>query len=215
MPLSVSDGLGAWVDDFKKSDAPQFNDKSAKERREMAIAAYISAKRGDKNEAYNNPPFTPDSPKKTVKNSDQTKQSPMSRTRALAKRARDAQKPNENTEAKVHGKEVFDKTFANRTQADNFAQKNGGRVKQLGRVFYVFKEAKEPSLKSTDYPKGTSQSAQAWKDKHAEKKKVPALKSTDYPKGTSMSATAWKKKNEDAVKESVELDEAFSAEFDK
>ena len=76
-------------------------------------------------------------------------------------------------------------------------------------------EAKEPSLKSTDYPKGTSQSAQAWKDKHAEKKKVPALKSTDYPKGTSMSATAWKKKNEDAVKESVELDEAFSAEFDK
>lgn len=57
-------------------------------------------------------------------------------------------------------------------------------------------EAKEPSLKSTDYPKGTSQSAQAFKDKFAKKKKVPALKSTDYPKGTSMSATAWKKKNE-------------------
>jgi hypothetical protein len=46
-------------------------------------------------------------------------------------------------EAKVQGKEVFDKTFANRTQADNFAQKNGGRVKQVGRVFYVFKEAPE------------------------------------------------------------------------
>ena len=179
-------------------------------------------------------------------------------------------------EAMIHGKEVFDKTFANRTQADAFAKKNSGRVKQLGRVFYVFKEApednepaspdessmatqqldfieysaeqigehiekggdfpewmqnklatvndnmqslysqidhddgeemgegKEPSLKSTDYPKGTSQSAQAWKYKHAEKKKVPALKSTDYPKGTSMSATAWKKKNEDAVKESVD-----------
>jgi hypothetical protein len=57
-------------------------------------------------------------------------------------------------------------------------------------------EAKEPSLKSTDYPKGTSQSAQTFKDKFAKKKKVPALKSTDYPKGTSMSATAWKKKNE-------------------
>lgn len=99
MPLSVSDGLGAWVDDFKKSDAPQFKGKSAKERREMAIAAYLSAKRGDKNEAYDNPPFTPDPPKKDVKNSDQTKQSPMSRARALAKKARDAQKTNENNSA--------------------------------------------------------------------------------------------------------------------
>ena len=65
-------------------------------------------------------------------------------------------------------------------------------------------EAKEPSLKSTDYPKGTSQSAQAFKDKFAKKKKVPALKSTDYPKGTSMSATAWKKKNE-SVEESKDF----------
>lgn len=46
--LKVSDGMGAWVDDFKKSDAPQFKGKSDKERREMAIAAYLSAKRGDK-----------------------------------------------------------------------------------------------------------------------------------------------------------------------
>jgi hypothetical protein len=50
-------------------------------------------------------------------------------------------------EAKVMGREVHDKTFANRTQADNFAKKNGGRVRQVGRVFYVFKddvkEAKE------------------------------------------------------------------------
>jgi hypothetical protein len=44
-------------------------------------------------------------------------------------------------EAMVRGKEVFDKTFANKTQADNFAQKNGGRVKKVGRVFYVFKES--------------------------------------------------------------------------
>lgn len=48
--LSVSDGMGAWVDDFQKSDAPQFKGKSDKERREMAIAAYLSAKRGDKKE---------------------------------------------------------------------------------------------------------------------------------------------------------------------
>ena len=48
-------------------------------------------------------------------------------------------------EMKVRGKEVFDKTFANRTQADNFAKKNGGKVKQVGRVFYVFKEEVEMS----------------------------------------------------------------------
>ena len=43
-------------------------------------------------------------------------------------------------EAKVMGKEVYDKTFANKTQADNFAKKVGGRVRKVGRVFYVFKE---------------------------------------------------------------------------
>ena len=45
MPLKVSDGMGAWIDDFKKSDAPQFKDKSDKERRDQAIAAYMSAKK--------------------------------------------------------------------------------------------------------------------------------------------------------------------------
>lgn len=49
-------------------------------------------------------------------------------------------------EAMVRGKEVFDKTFANKTQADNFAKKNGGRVKQVGRVFYVFKESPEDDM---------------------------------------------------------------------
>lgn len=49
--LSVGDGMGAWIDDFKKSDAPQFKGKDDKQRRDMAIAAYLSAKRGAKNEA--------------------------------------------------------------------------------------------------------------------------------------------------------------------
>ena len=30
MPLKVSDGIGAWISDFKKSDAPQFKGKSKK-----------------------------------------------------------------------------------------------------------------------------------------------------------------------------------------
>ena len=50
MPLKVSDGIGAWIKDFKKSDAPQFKGKSEKERRDQAIAAYLSAKRGPQKE---------------------------------------------------------------------------------------------------------------------------------------------------------------------
>jgi hypothetical protein len=50
MPLKISDGIGAWIKDFKKSDAPQFKGKDEKERRDMALAAYLDAKRGDKNE---------------------------------------------------------------------------------------------------------------------------------------------------------------------
>ena len=46
MPLKVSDGIGAYIDDFQKSDAPQFKGKNKQERRDMAIAAYLTAKRG-------------------------------------------------------------------------------------------------------------------------------------------------------------------------
>ena len=63
--------------------------------------------------------------------------------RGLRIEEHDVEEWEELEETKVQGKEVFDKTFANRTQADNFAKKNGGRVKQVGRVFYVFKEAPE------------------------------------------------------------------------
>tara|TARA_Y100001963_G_scaffold159814_1_gene265429 strand:- start:1544 stop:3493 length:1950 start_codon:yes stop_codon:yes gene_type:complete len=45
MPLKVSDGIGAWVSDFKKSSAPQFDGKSEKERVHMATAAYLNAKK--------------------------------------------------------------------------------------------------------------------------------------------------------------------------
>ena len=45
--LKVSDGVGAWIEDFYKSNAPQFKGKSREERRDMALAAYLSAKKGD------------------------------------------------------------------------------------------------------------------------------------------------------------------------
>ena len=49
--LKVSDGLGAWIDDFKKSDAPQFAGKSDEEKKNMAIAAFTDA--GGKLESVN------------------------------------------------------------------------------------------------------------------------------------------------------------------
>ena len=46
MPLNPKDGIGSYIKDFKKSKAPQFKGKSEKKRRDMAIAAYLDAKRG-------------------------------------------------------------------------------------------------------------------------------------------------------------------------
>lgn len=46
--LTVADGMAAWIDDFQKSDAPQFEGKDKEERRNMAIAAYLAAKREEK-----------------------------------------------------------------------------------------------------------------------------------------------------------------------
>ena len=48
--LKVSDGVSAWIKDFQSSDAPQFAGKSAEKRKEMALAAYLDAKNGDKKE---------------------------------------------------------------------------------------------------------------------------------------------------------------------
>lgn len=46
--LEVSDGLDVWIKDFQASDAPQFEGKDKEERRNMAIAAYLAAKRDAK-----------------------------------------------------------------------------------------------------------------------------------------------------------------------
>ena len=42
--LKPSMGAGAYVKDFKKSEAPQFKGKSKAKKQDMAVAAYLSAK---------------------------------------------------------------------------------------------------------------------------------------------------------------------------
>ena len=49
MPLNKNADIGDYIDDFKKSDAPQFKGKSKKKKRQMAIAAYLSAKKESMN----------------------------------------------------------------------------------------------------------------------------------------------------------------------
>jgi len=121
MPLSVKDGMSAWIDDFKKSDAPQFKGKSDKERREMAIAAYMSAKKSDKNEATDKPPFDPDPPKPDAKNSDGSKTTAMSRAKQLAKKARDAQK---NEAVTYHGNPNKDDDARNAARRKRLAKQD-------------------------------------------------------------------------------------------
>lgn len=43
--LNPGMGIGKYIKDFKKSDAPQFKGASASKRRKMAVAAFLSAKR--------------------------------------------------------------------------------------------------------------------------------------------------------------------------
>ena len=43
--LSKDADAGDYIDDFMKSDAPQFKGKSKEERKKMAIAAYLDNKR--------------------------------------------------------------------------------------------------------------------------------------------------------------------------
>lgn len=44
--LSVSDGVDKWIHDFVHSDNPKFEGKSKKERIQMALGAFYSAKKG-------------------------------------------------------------------------------------------------------------------------------------------------------------------------
>ena len=46
MPLDPKDVIGSYIKDFRKSKAPQFKGKSKKKRQQMAVAAYLDAKRG-------------------------------------------------------------------------------------------------------------------------------------------------------------------------
>lgn len=55
MPLSVSSGAGAWIKDFVNSDDPRFKGKSKAKRRQQALAAFYSRKRGESLTSFSSP----------------------------------------------------------------------------------------------------------------------------------------------------------------
>jgi hypothetical protein len=55
--LNPDDSLSTWITDFQKSDAPQFKGKTKEQRKKMAIAAYLSAKRINDNKPEINERF--------------------------------------------------------------------------------------------------------------------------------------------------------------
>ena len=108
-------------------------------------------------------------------------------------------------EAKVRGADAYDKTFANRKQADKFAREMGGRVKQVGRVFHVFKEEVEEASIIKTVHKNVTNKKSAEKDRKKAVKTFKDIRKGKYP-GVKI------------AKESVELDEATTvsrADFDK
>ena len=51
--------MGDVIKDFYKSDAPQFKGRSKEKRREMAVAAKLTAERGPQNESATERPMSP------------------------------------------------------------------------------------------------------------------------------------------------------------
>ena len=62
MPLGKNADAGDYIDDFRKSKAPQFKGKSDKKTRQMAVAAFLSARDKKKKESVEEKVVDFDSP---------------------------------------------------------------------------------------------------------------------------------------------------------
>ena len=62
MPLGKNADAGDYIDDFRKSKAPQFKGKSDKKKRQMAVAAFLSARDKKKKESVEEKVVDFDSP---------------------------------------------------------------------------------------------------------------------------------------------------------
>ena len=95
MDLAKAD-MGEVIKDFKKSDAPQFKGKSEEKKRQMAIAAKLTAERGGKKLGESSVPGKPAEKLKTDRNmfsvSDEDRNAARERLLAKAKAKREKMK---------------------------------------------------------------------------------------------------------------------------
>ena len=138
MPLKVSDGVGAWIKDFQASDAPQFKGKSKDERRDMALAAYLSAKRG---------PLKDESVRQEAMSAKQ--KADMDRAMAaFKKRGGKVKKLPPGRAAGAHGKDDPGKGIAgilDRPDTKKFKTRRGGKVRSMRASTYT--EAVNPKMR--------------------------------------------------------------------
>ena len=79
--------MGDVIKDFYKSDAPQFKGRSKEKRREMAVAAKLTAERGPQNESATERPMSPAELSLQKRKALIDKQITMRRQQALNKQA--------------------------------------------------------------------------------------------------------------------------------
>ena len=105
MPLDLKkDSMGDVIKDFYKSKAPQFKGKSKEKRRQMAVAAKLTAERGPQTEALRTSILT--SPKAMKKISDNDKKNREQDKRMkfgkFAQKAKEAQSKLKKGEVKTY-----------------------------------------------------------------------------------------------------------------
>jgi hypothetical protein len=181
--LNPSMGIKKYIDDFKKSDAPQFKGKSDKERRDMAIAAYMQAK-------------------EEVEQVDELKKSTLG---SYIKKASDDARNKSNDAIARHytGRGYANAAFAQK-MADNAAEKRKKGIRRavdkLTREEIELDEAKDQYVvmdrktgKAVTKPMGMQQALDAYDGRGGNAKGLAVVKTTDK-----------------RLKEEVELDEDYS-----
>ena len=94
MPLDLKkDSMGDVIKDFYKSKAPQFKGRSKEKRREMAIAAKLTAERGPQTEALRTSILSSPKAMKRVSDNDEKNKEQDRRMKfgKFAQKAKDAQ----------------------------------------------------------------------------------------------------------------------------
>ena len=213
MPLKITDGMGAWIDDFKKSDAPQFKGKSEKERRDMAIAAYLSAKRESVKEATTFEVDIEGLPKMYIK--DKSPGAVKAKLRGIVKQPSMIQGVDRVTDAelkktyrdKAQGREEEDMEEGAKGYKPGWMLKADPKLGAAVKAKQDIEKKRQASYGKPEAGKSVKESSDAY-GKSLEKEKEKRLTPNDRDKLSKIRAMMAKEKK--PTHEEVELDESWS-----